>query len=167
MMEKITHASLSAHVQSSIHWVGVLSLTAGVIHGIASTSFWGAWWGYAAFFLMVAVAQVAAGLIVLIQPWRYDNTGGIREADSRYARPFFLVGIVFNAGLIGIWLLSQVVLLALQPDAALTTGLIIGLGALASLIEVIIVVYLVRWVRMIDRLSRQDANRLAVGGGTQ
>lgn len=154
IMEKATQVSYEARIQSSIHWVGMLSLTAGVIHGIASTAYWTEWWGFATFFLLVGLAQAAAGLVVFIQPWRYDSTGGVREADARYARPFFMAGIIFNSGLVLLWLASRLV--RLPPgglDAGMTVGLVTVLGVLASLIEVVIVSYLVRWVRMLDRLN--------------
>jgi hypothetical protein len=153
-MEKITWASYEARVQSSIHLVGLLSLTVGVIHGIASTAYWTEWWGFAAFFLLVGLAQVAAGLVIFMQPWRYDTTGGIREADTRYARPFFMAGIVFNGVLVVLWLASRLVRLPVAGlDVGMTLGLVTFLGVLASLIEVVIVSYLVRWVRMLDRLT--------------
>ncbi len=152
-MEKFSHPSSAAQVQSTIQGVGLLSLAAGVVHGIASTAYWTAWWGYAAFFRMVAMAQGAAGLVVFLQPWQYDNTGGIREGGSRYARPFLMAGIIFNSILVVLWLFSRLVTLPMTLDVGMSYGLVTVLGALASLIEVIIIVYLVRWVRRMDRLN--------------
>ncbi len=151
-MAKASESTFELQVQGMLYWVALFSMTAGLIHGIASTMYWAAWWGYAAFFLLVALAQVAAGLVLFIQPWRYDSTGGIRQGALHYARPFFVAGISFNGVLVVLWLVSRIVDLSLTAEATMRVP-VTALGALASLIEVAIVFYLVRWVRAIDRLK--------------
>ncbi len=151
-MAKVSESSFELQVQGMVYWVALFSLAAGLIHGIASTVYWAAWWGYAAFFLLVALAQVAAGLVLFVQPWRYDSTGGIRQGASRYARPFFVAGIVFNSLLVLLWLVSRVVDLSLTAEASMGVP-VTALGALASLTEIAIVFFLARWVRALDRFK--------------
>jgi hypothetical protein len=77
----------------------LLSIGAGMMHGLNVQEHLAEWWGYGFFFLFAAAGQFLYGLVLIVQPWNYDQTGGRRDGGG-YARAFYRAGIVGNCFLI-------------------------------------------------------------------
>lgn len=91
-----------------VRWAVILTVAASLIHGLNVKEHLAEWWGYGFFFLFAAAAQFVYGLILIVQPWNYDETGGRRDG-RRYARRFYGAGIVTNILLIALYLLTRTV----------------------------------------------------------
>ena len=126
-----------------------LSLAAGIVHGIATTEYWAWWWGYAAFFLYAALAQIVYGLVLIMQPWRYDETGGLRTSGASRARPVFVLGVVGNGLIILLYIITRTVGIPFfGPGAGLVLP-VTPLSLVSKTIEVALVVYLVFLIRRV------------------
>lgn len=124
----------------------ILSISAGLIHGLNVQEHLAEWWGYGFFFLFAAAGQFVYGLILIVQPWNYDETGGRRDG-ARYARRFFLGGIAVNGFLIVLYLVTRTVGIPfLGPSAGQTEPFTI-LGLATKLIEASLVAALITLVR--------------------
>jgi hypothetical protein len=122
---------------------GSLSVAAGVAHGLVAPEHFREWWGYGLFFGLAAIAQVFYGGLLLLAPWRYDETGGLRLPTVRTDRIVYAAGAVGMAVLIGVYVMSRAVGIPfLGPEAGqiepitpagITTKLLEG-AALATLV---------------------------------
>lgn len=98
-----------------------LSAAAAIIHGLVAPEHLAEWWGYGAFFIAATVAQGGYAILLALQPWRYDATGELRPAyGAQAARRVYLVGIVGNAAIVGLY--------ALYSRPAMGTGYTIRRG---------------------------------------
>ncbi len=123
-----------------------LSLAAGISHGLNVGEHLREWWGYGAFFLFAAAAQVFFGLILMVQPWRYDETGGLRKGD-RYARMVYLTGIVASCVFIALYVVTRTVGIPfLGPEAGRVEPLT-GLGLATKVLEASLVILLIALLR--------------------
>ena len=68
-----------ANIRSLIRWSMILSLGAIVGHAIDAPEHLTEWVGYSAYFVTAGAFQFFYGFGLLIQPWRYDDTGGLRD----------------------------------------------------------------------------------------
>ncbi|HYN98267.1 MAG TPA: hypothetical protein VEU28_01180 [Actinomycetota bacterium] len=134
----------------------ILSIAAGLIHGLNVQEHLAEWWGYGFFFLFAAAAQFLYGLILIVQPWNYDETGGRRDG-ARYARHFYRAGIATNVFLIGLYLVTRTVGIPFLGPAAGETEPFTGLGVVTKLIEAGLVAVLLTLVRQEDRPSASPA----------
>lgn len=97
---------------------GSLSVAAGVAHGLVAPEHFREWWGYGLFFGLAAIAQVFYGGLLLLAPWRYDATGGLRPSTSGTDRLVYATGAVGMAALILVYVISRSVGIPfLGPDA--------------------------------------------------
>lgn len=102
-----------------LHWAAGLSIGALVAHGIDAPDHLNEWWGYATFFVLVAAIQFFYGIVLFIQPWRYDEDGGVRGDADRLGRPYYVLGAILNACAIIIYAVSRTVgIPMLGPEAA-------------------------------------------------
>ena len=76
-----------------LYVAAVLSLVAGLIHAWAMPGHYREWWGYGAFFLVVAIAQVFLSDALLYRP----------------RRRLFLAGVVGNLAVITIYVVTRTV----------------------------------------------------------
>lgn len=124
----------------------VLSITAGLSHGINVREHLDEWWGYGLFFLFAAATQFIYGLILIVQPWNYDESGGHRDG-SRYARHFYLAGIALNAFMVALYLVTRTVgIPLLGPEAGQIEAFSV-LGVLTKVVELSLVATLLVLVR--------------------
>lgn len=129
-----------------IRWAVTLSICAGLIHGLNVREHLAEWWGYGLFFLFAAAAQFVYGLILIVQPWNYDQTGGPRDG-GRYARHFYLAGIAANAFFIVLYLVTRTVGIPFLGPAAGQTEPFTVVGVLTKLVEAGLVAVLVTLAR--------------------
>lgn len=76
-----------------LYAAAALSLVAGIIHIWVMPGHYKEWWGYGAFFLVVAIAQVFLSDALLYRP----------------RRPLFLAGIVGNLAVITLYVVTRTV----------------------------------------------------------
>jgi peptidoglycan/LPS O-acetylase OafA/YrhL len=86
---------------------GSLSVAAGVAHGLVAPEHFREWWGYGLFFGLAAIAQVFYGGLLLIAPWRYDDTGGLRTSTARVDRTVYAAGVIGMAAVIVLYVVSR------------------------------------------------------------
>ncbi len=91
------------------YWAGALSICAGAVHGIVAPEHLEEWWGYGTFFLLSAMAQVIYGIIIIAQPWSYDEKGHFRTDVARYSRPVYLAGAGFNLFIVLLYLITRTI----------------------------------------------------------
>ncbi|HEX2178320.1 MAG TPA: hypothetical protein VHL54_02205 [Actinomycetota bacterium] len=119
----------------------LLSIAAGLMHGLNVQEHLAEWWGYGFFFLFAAAAQFLYGLVLIVQPWNYDQTGGRRDGGG-YARAFYRAGIVGNCFLILLYLVTRTVGIPWLGPAAGETEPFTTLGILTKVLEGCLVVSL-------------------------
>ncbi len=101
-----------------LQWAAALSLGTVIAHAIDTPDHLTEWWGYATFFVLVSALQFFLGVLLLLQPWRYDAEGRPREDPARYGRRFYKFGIVLSAAVIIFYIITRTVGLPfLGPDA--------------------------------------------------
>lgn len=123
-----------------------LSILASFVHGLNVQEHLVEWWGYGVFFLFAASAQLLYGLVLLVGPWRYDETGGLRDGDG-YGRPFYLAGVLMNLGLIALYAWTRTVgIPVLGPGAGEVEPVSVP-GILTKVAEALLVICLVRLLR--------------------
>ena len=147
----MTHTS--ARIDQSdafIYRAALLALAAGVTHGIATAQYIRDWWGYGVFFMVVALAEIMLGLVLLIRPWQYDETGGIRAAGTKHARTLFVLGVVGCGMLIVLYLVTRTVGIPLLGPLAGRVEPVTLLGVASKIVELALVIHLVTLIRQID-----------------
>lgn len=136
----------SAASPSLVRWAVILTVAASLIHGLNVKEHLAEWWGYGFFFLFAAVAQFVYGLVLIVQPWNYDETGGRRDG-RRYARRFYQAGIVANLSLIALYLVTRTVGIPFVGPAAGATEPFTLIGVTTKFVEAGLVAVLVTLVR--------------------
>jgi hypothetical protein len=142
----MTKSQVRAEPQSLVRWAVILTVAASLIHGLNVKEHLAEWWGYGFFFLFAAAAQFVYGLILIVQPWNYDETGGRRDG-RRYARRFYRAGIVANVMLIVLYLLTRTVGIPFFGPSAGTTEPFTLIGVATKLLEAGLVAVLLTLVR--------------------
>ncbi len=120
-----------------------LSIAASLIHGLNVQEHLAEWWGYGLFFLFAAAGQFLYGLVLIVQPWNYDETGGHRDG-ARYGRLFYRAGIVANILLITLYMVTRTVGIPFLGPSAGQTEPFTVLGVATKLVEAGLVVALVK-----------------------
>ncbi len=131
-----------------------LSVAAGLVHVFASYQYWEIWWGYATFFLLLALLQVSYGIILFMRPWHYEHSGEARVAGEGRARTrFFLTfGAAATAALVALWLFAHVIAVPFGPSAGQREP-ITFLSVVALIVMAAQAGYLAHLVRLIDKGS--------------
>ena len=127
-----------------LYWAAGLSIAAAVIHAGVAPEHLSEWWGYGIFFVIAGICQGIYGLLLLLRPWRYDETSGLREGnDPSYVRTFYSLGIVGNGAIIVLYLITRTVGIPfLGPDAGKAEPLT-PISVLSKLIELATIACLV------------------------
>ncbi len=122
---------------------GALSVAAGVAHGLVAPEHLREWWGYGLFFALAALGQVFFGALLLAAPWRYDETGGLVPERTGPERALCLLGIVGNAAVILLYVVTRTVGVPfLGPAAGEVEPLGAG-GVVTTLFEAVLVCLLI------------------------
>ncbi len=111
-----------------IYWAAGLSAGAVFAHAIDLQEHLAEWWGYSTFYAVVASFQFFYGIGLLLQPWKYDESGGIRPNADSYGRPYYIPGIILAGGSAGLYVLTRLMgLPMLSPAAAAAPVTLLGL----------------------------------------
>jgi hypothetical protein len=139
--------SESAHTKHLLLRAGILSIAAGLVHGAAAPEHLSEWWGYGLFFLFAATAQVFYGLGLLVQPWRYDATGSVREDRERTPLLYYYIGAIGNASVIVLYLITRTVGIPFFGPEAGEVEPITVLSLLSKGIEIVLIGHLLALIR--------------------
>lgn len=133
----------------------VLSLVAGLIHGIVTPDHFAEWWGYGLFFILAAFVQAGYGAIPLFRRM-VEGEGILTGWAPSKVRAFVWIGILGNAATILLWLVTRTVgIPLLGPEA----GVVEDVGfwdSLSKLVEVALVVALVLLLRRVPKNSNTE-----------
>ena len=90
-----------------LYWAASLSMFALVTHAIDAKDHLTEWWLYGTLFVIAASFQFFYGMALFLRPWRYDETGGIRDNPDIYGRPFYLLGIVLAGFVMVLYVITR------------------------------------------------------------
>lgn len=131
-------------------WAVVLTISASLMHGLNVQEHLAEWWGYGLFFLFAAAGQFVYGLVLIVQPWNYDHTGGRRDG-RRQARLVFLAGAAVNSFLILLYTVTRTAGIPFLGPAAGQTEPVTLFGVATKLLEAALVGCLVALARQAPR----------------
>jgi len=84
----------------------LLSVAAGAIHVMVVPDHAQEWWGYGTFFAVAAMAQGVYGIHLAFERWAYKD-GVLRTDAERRGWPHYLVGLVANTAIIGLYAITR------------------------------------------------------------
>lgn len=123
--------------QKLLFWAGGLSIAASVVHGALVSSHADEWWLYGTFFMLASAAQGIYGFAILGS--HMVNGSPISERwPLRARRAFYLGGIVGNALLVGMYVVSRTVGVPLGPEAGEVEAWDV-LGVLTKMMELAVI----------------------------
>lgn len=136
------------------YWSAGLSIFAGLIHGVVTPEHFEEWWGYGAFFLVAALAQVFYGMLLLMLPWAYDETGAALGAEAdRRTTTFCVVGILGNVAIVALWIVTRTIGIPIFGPAAGEVEPVTTISIVSKLIEVALVACLFLIIRRTQATS--------------
>jgi hypothetical protein len=132
-----------------LEWVAAsLSIVAGVVHGALAPEHLEEWWGYGAFFIVAAAAQVAFAIIVVLEPWRRHWLSEWALLDqARQRRWVYLAGILGNVAIIGLYLFTRTIGIPAGPHAGMVEE-VMAIDVVSKVTEVALVICLVQLLRL-------------------
>ncbi len=126
---------------------GLLSITAAFIHSYVIPEHLNEWWGYGAFFIAATVLQALYGIVVLLQPWRYEKDGTRRMSSAGYERPLYLLGIFGNVAVMGLYIVTRTVGIPLFGPEAGEVEPVTVIGLLSKTTEALTIICLIQLYR--------------------
>jgi len=134
-------------------------MAAAVIHGAAAPEHFNEWWGYGIFFLLAATGQVFYGILLFVEPWKYDQRGRIREGGARKTRSYSLLGIAGNSAIVALYLLTRTVGIPFFGPEAGQVEPVTVIGLVSKAVEIWLIACLVRLMRSIPPPGAYDTGR--------
>ena len=136
-----------------------LSVGAGVVHATVVPEHLEEWWGYGAFFIVAAAAQIAFAVVLVVEPWRRDWIPNRPPLDhARQQRWVYVAGVLGNVALIGLYIVSRTIGIPAGPHAGVVEE-VSTIGLVTKAMEAGIVLCLVQLIRIParDRHTAQPA----------
>ena len=156
---------------SRLTWYAAgLSVAASILHGLVAPQHFTEWWGYGAFFVVAALAQMGFATLLLIAPWRYDATGGLRaDGDGgalRLYRLYLLLGVAGNAAIVVMYVVTRTVGIPILGPEAGEVEPVGPIDVVSKTIEVVLIGVLLRLRHLAHwstrrSMERRDAPRAA------
>ena len=134
-----------------------LSVGAGLVHATVAPEHLEEWWGYGAFFIVAAAAQIAFALVLVLEPWRRDWVPDRPPLDhARQRRWVYFAGIVGNVAIIGLYVVTRTIGIPAGPHAGVVEE-VTAIGVVTKAMEFGTVICLAQLLRMPvgDRPSAQ------------
>lgn len=141
-------------------YAGGLSIAAAVVHGLVVPEHLAEWWGYGLFFFGATLVQGGYGILLFLQPWRYDTSGGFDpEQGQTTAARLYWIGIAINVSIIALYVVTRTIGIPVFGPEAGEVEEITAISALSKAIEVVLVGVLVVALRR----GQNATGRAAVG----
>lgn len=140
-------------------WAAGLSVAAGLVHGAVTPEHLEEWWGYGLFFLVAALAQVGYGALLIIRPWKQDQTRARRIDAERYDRSYYVAGIAGNVAIVLLYLVTRTVGIPFFGPEAGELEAITSLSLVSKALELALIgclVVLVQRTRAAERKEISD-----------
>jgi hypothetical protein len=147
------HRGDALDTDGTVYLAALLSLGVGLVHAMVTVEYWNEWWGYGAFFIVAALGQMAYGLLLFMQPWRYDSTGGVNGGGYRTARRVFVAGAVLNACIIALYIVTRTVGIPVFGPEAGHVEPVSALSLIVQIAELGLILCLTRVVSRGDRFA--------------
>lgn len=96
-----------SNVKTLRQWAAVLSIGTVVVHALDAQGHLTEWWGFAAYFITVAAFQFFYGFGLILRPWAYDDTGGLRENADRHGRPYYILGLALSGSIVLLYIMTR------------------------------------------------------------
>lgn len=149
-------------VGNRIHtWAVGLSLAAGLVHGAITPDHFSEWWGYGLFFFLAALAQGGYGLLLLLRPWRYDQTGGSRPPDDPLVRQddrrAYQWGIAGNTAIVALYVVTRTTGIPFFGPGAGEVEAVTPAGVLSKGLEIALIGCLITLLRRTPNYSARPA----------
>jgi len=90
-----------------LRWATILSIAAILGHAIDAPEHLTEWWGFSAYLVTAGAFQFFYGFGLLLKPWRYDETGGLREDGDRFGRPYYVLGLALTVSVVVVYVVSR------------------------------------------------------------
>lgn len=102
-------SALAQPVLRRLTWFAAgLSGFASVLHGVVTPEHFDEWWGYGAFFVVAAVAQMLFAVVLLIAPWSDRAGHGPPDSnDVRAARALYLLGAAGTGTIVALYVVTR------------------------------------------------------------
>ena len=158
------HQGDALEADGAVYLAALLSLATGIAHAMVMAEYWNEWWGYGAFFILAALGQMMYGLLLFIQPWRYDATGGMNGGGYRAARRVFLAGAWANASIVALYTVTRTIGVPVFGPEAGQVEPVTALSLIVQIAELLLIACLVRAIRRGDRFAstpQQDGASVA------
>lgn len=97
---------MSLQARGLLAWAAGLSIVAGVMHSLLTTSHFEEWWGYGVFFMLAAMAQGLYGFFAIASRLLHDEPLTERWSAGQL-RAYCGVGITGNAFLVLLYIVSR------------------------------------------------------------
>ena len=111
-------ASPAPGIKRELRWAAILSIGALLGHAVDAPDHLTEWWGFATFFVVVGAFQFFYGFGLLLQPWKYDDTGGLRAGAEQRGRSYYVLGLVLAIAVVVAYAITRTSGLPfLGPDA--------------------------------------------------
>ncbi len=91
-------------------WVAAgLSAFASLLHGVVTQEHFSEWWGYGAFFVVAAVAQMGYAIVLIMAPWRGAAAVGPLALGVHAERFFYLMGVAGNVAIVALYVVTRTI----------------------------------------------------------
>jgi hypothetical protein len=138
---------------SRLTWVAAgLSVFASLLHGLVTQEHFDEWWGYGAFFVVAAVAQMGYAAVLILAPWRDGSASGLLAHLGRRAETaFYLLGVAGNAAIVALYVVTRAIGIPFFGPEAGAVEPIGPIDALSKVTEVALIGVLLRMHRLASR----------------
>ena len=148
------------------YWGAGLSCVAVFIHAFNIQEHLHEWWGYGAFFILVASLQLYYGIILFLRPWRYDDSGALHRERERQGRTYYKWGIALNGVVILFYVITRTTGLPfLSPQASGDS--VTPLNLLSVIVNIPIIYCLLVLLRHASAISAGTAKDELAGSGPE
>ena len=133
-----TGSDTAASQKRLLYWAAAFSFGSLAAHAIDTPDHLREWWGYSTFFVLTGAFQLFFGIVLLIQPWRYDESGGVREDSGGAGKSYFSAGLAVSASVILVYIVSRTTGLPFLGDDAVRQPLtVLSLAPIAEQLPLI------------------------------
>ncbi len=129
----------------------LFSLAAGLIHALLSPEHFEEWWGYGLFFLVSAVAQIGYTLMLLPQSQRTMGVIGLRPDQAHSLRLFYWLGILGNAAIVLMWVITRTLGVPLFGPHAGEVEEVTLIGLASVILELLLIACLFVLLRRLEQ----------------